>query len=48
MLREAGGAGLDPFGCPLPNLAVMRRIKYALDPHGKLNPGRLPFVGAAA
>ena len=48
LLREAGAPGIDPFGRPLPNLAVMRRIKYALDPSGKLNPGRLPFVSAVA
>jgi glycolate oxidase FAD binding subunit len=43
MLREAGGAGLDGFGCPLPNATVMRRIKDAFDPGGKLAPGRLPL-----
>lgn len=42
MLREAG-EDLAPFGCHLPNAAVMRRIKQALDPSGKLNPGRLPL-----
>jgi FAD/FMN-containing dehydrogenase len=48
LLRECGAAGLDPFGRALPNLAVMRRLKYALDPDGKLNRGRLPFVEGAA
>lgn len=48
LLREAGAPNLDPFGLPLPNLAVMRRVKDAFDPTGKLNPGRLPFVRSAA
>jgi glycolate oxidase FAD binding subunit len=44
MLREAGGdADDDGFGRPLPNLDVMRRIKRAFDPDGKLSPGRLPL-----
>ena len=43
MLREAGDDGADGFGRPLPNLAVMRRIKAAFDPTGKLAPGRLPL-----
>lgn len=47
MLREAGGAdradALAGFGVPLPNLGVMARIKAALDPLGKCNPGRLPL-----
>lgn len=41
MLREAGD-GLEPFGRSLPNPALAGRIKAALDPTGKLNPGRLP------
>lgn len=43
LLREGGGQGLDPFGAPLPNLQLLRRIKAAFDPDGKLAPGRLPF-----
>lgn len=43
MLREAGGAGMDGFGRALPNITLMRRIKIAFDPTGKLSPGRLPL-----
>jgi glycolate oxidase FAD binding subunit len=43
LLREAGGDDLDGFGCPLPNLDLMRRVKEAFDPGGKLAPGRLPL-----
>lgn len=42
MLREAGGGGLDGFGCGLPNQAIMNRLKAAFDPGAKLSPGRLP------
>ncbi|HLF99161.1 MAG TPA: FAD-binding protein [Acidimicrobiia bacterium] len=42
LLREEG-IGVDPFGRPLPNVALMRRLKDALDPEHKLNPGRLPL-----
>jgi FAD/FMN-containing dehydrogenase len=44
MLRECGAPDLDPFGVPLPNTAIMARIKAALDPDGRLNPGRLPLA----
>src|SRR5439155_25610061 len=47
LLREAGAPGLDGFGCVLPNLAVMRRLRDAFDPTGKLARGRLPFDGPA-
>lgn len=43
MLREAGGGDIDGFGRALPNIALMRRIKSAFDPTGKLAPGRLPL-----
>lgn len=42
LLREEGEE-LEPFGPALPNAGVMRRLKEALDPAGKLNPGRLPL-----
>lgn len=41
MLR-VHGAGVDAFGRPLPNAGVTARLREALDPTGKLNPGRLP------
>lgn len=34
---------LDPWGFDTPALAIMRRVKTALDPHGLFSPGR--FVG---
>lgn len=43
LLREAGGNGIDGFGRPVPNAALMQRIKHAFDPTGKLAPGRLPL-----
>ncbi|MCU1466525.1 MAG: FAD-binding protein [Actinomycetia bacterium] len=44
MLREAGGSAADDgYGCALPNAALMRRVKDAFDPAGKLNRGRLPL-----
>jgi glycolate oxidase FAD binding subunit len=43
LLRETGGDDLDGFGIPLPNAALMRRVKDAFDPGGKLAPGRLPL-----
>ncbi|HMG26483.1 MAG TPA: FAD-binding protein [Acidimicrobiia bacterium] len=45
LLREAGAPGVDGYGVPLPNLAIVERIRAAFDPTGKLSPGRLP--GAA-
>jgi len=45
LLREAGAPGLDPFGLPFPNGALLTRIKRAFDPTGKLGPGRLPIAG---
>ena len=41
LLREAGD--LEPFGPPIRNAALMRRIRDAFDPTGKMNPGRLPW-----
>jgi glycolate oxidase FAD binding subunit len=43
LLREAGAPDLDGFGCELPNAGLMRRVKAAFDPTGKLAPGRLPL-----
>jgi glycolate oxidase FAD binding subunit len=43
LLREAGAPGLDGFGRLLPNAALMRRIREAFDPSGKLGRGRLPL-----
>ena len=44
LLREAGGAAADDgYGRPLPNLALMRRIKDAFDPEHRCNPGRMPL-----
>jgi glycolate oxidase FAD binding subunit len=45
LLREAGASGVDGYGAPLPNLAIVERIRAAFDPTAKLSPGRLP--GAA-
>jgi glycolate oxidase FAD binding subunit len=42
LLREAGAPGVDGYGGPPPNLAILERIRAAFDPTGKLSPGRLP------
>jgi len=47
LLREAGAPELDPFGLDLPALALQRRIRAALDPTGKLAPGRVPATEPA-
>ena len=44
MLREAGGPDDDDgYGRPLPNVALMRRVRDAFDPDHICNPGRLPL-----
>lgn len=48
LLREAGAPGIDGYGAPLPNLAIIERIRAAFDPAGKLSPGRLPGAPAPA
>ena len=49
LLRELGGPPDDDgYGCDLPNASLMRRVKDAFDPYGKLNPGRLPLGTATA
>lgn len=47
LLREAGAPDLDPFGVDLPALALQCRIRAALDPTGKLAPGRVPATEPA-
>lgn len=47
LLRVAGAPGLDTFGTPPPGVEVMRRIKAAFDPDGRMAPGRMPFVESA-
>jgi glycolate oxidase FAD binding subunit len=42
LLREAGEE-VEAFGRPMPDAALMRRIKAAFDPDGRLAPGRLPL-----
>lgn len=42
LLREAGAPDLDPFDVAFPAAAVQRRLRIALDPTGKLSPGRVP------
>jgi len=46
LLREAGAPGLDGFGVDLPNVDVMARVHDAVDPDGRMNPGRLPIPRA--
>jgi glycolate oxidase FAD binding subunit len=48
LLREAGASAVDGYGGPLPNLAILERIRAAFDPTGKLSPGRLPGAAAPA
>jgi glycolate oxidase FAD binding subunit len=48
LLREAGAPGLDGFGIAFPNVEVMERVKAALDPEGRMNPGRLPIAAVVA
>ena len=48
LLREAGAPGVDGYGAPLPNLAIVERIRAAFDPAGKLSPGRLPGASMPA
>ncbi len=43
LLREAGAPGLEGFGIPLPNHALMTRVKAAFDPDRRFAPGRLPL-----
>ena len=42
LLREAGATDLDPFGTAFPAAPVQARLRRALDPTGKLSPGRVP------
>jgi glycolate oxidase FAD binding subunit len=46
LLRESGATGVDGYGDPPPNLAILERIRGAFDPTGKLSPGRLPIAPA--
>jgi FAD/FMN-containing dehydrogenase len=48
LLREAGAPGVDGYGGPLPNFAILERIRAAFDPTVKLSPGRLPGAAATA
>jgi glycolate oxidase FAD binding subunit len=43
LLRESGAVGVDGYGEPPPNLAILERIRGAFDPTGKFSPGRLPI-----
>jgi FAD/FMN-containing dehydrogenase len=44
LLRETGAPGVDGFGSPPPNLAILKRIRGAFDPFGKFSPGRIPVT----
>jgi glycolate oxidase FAD binding subunit len=46
LLRESGAPGVDGFGVALPNSGILRRVREAFDPSGKLSPGRLPLAAA--
>ncbi|HKA94346.1 MAG TPA: FAD-binding protein [Acidimicrobiia bacterium] len=48
LLREAGAPGVDGYGAPMPNLAILERIRAAFDPAGKLSPGRMPGAATPA
>lgn len=48
LLREAGAPDLDPFGVEFPGAAVQQRLRIALDPTGKLSPGRVPATAPVA
>ena len=48
LLREAGAPDLDPFGTAVPATAVQTRLRQALDPTGKLSPGRVPATAPTA
>jgi FAD/FMN-containing dehydrogenases len=48
LLRETGAPDLDPFGIPFPATAVQHRLRQALDPTGKLSPGRVPATAPIA
>jgi glycolate oxidase FAD binding subunit len=46
LLRESGATGVDGYGDPPPNLAILERIRGAFDPTGKFSPERLPVLPA--
>jgi glycolate oxidase FAD binding subunit len=46
LLRETGATGVDGYGQPPPNLAILERIRGAFDPTGKFSPGRVPIAPA--
>jgi glycolate oxidase FAD binding subunit len=47
LLREAGAPGVDGYGVALPNAGILRRVRDAFDPTGKLSPGRFPLEVSA-